>query len=137
MSFKMPEKYRANAKFHTFLNEINNEHNGIFILPVHQKIRLYIIATSPTERIPWEHVSVSVKNHKGYELHRTPTWDEMCKVKSLFWDPEDVVVQFHPAESDYVSDHHYCLHLWRQPGMNFPTPPPEAVGITKGQNLKT
>src|SRR5580658_4748259 len=44
----------------------------------------------------FEHVSVSL-------AHRCPTWEEMCKIKDLFWDDEDVVVQFHPAKSEYVN----------------------------------
>jgi hypothetical protein len=56
----------------------------------------------------WEHVSVSVfPNAK-----RLPTWDEMSVVKDLFWRPNETVVQFHPANSEYVN-HYDCLHLWR------------------------
>jgi hypothetical protein len=54
----------------------------------------------------WEHVSVSLK-------HRTPTWEEMCFIKDLFWGPEEEVVQFHPPRSEYVNCHPHCLHLWR------------------------
>lgn len=72
----------------------------------------------------WEHVSVSVKDSK-----RTPTWDEMCFVKSLWWGPEEVVIQYHPAESEYVNNHPGCLHLWRPIGVELPTPPSIFVGI--------
>jgi len=72
----------------------------------------------------WEHVSVSNR-------HRTPNWQEMCFVKDLFWNDEDWVVQFHPARSQYVNLHPYTLHLWRKPGTEFPTPPPELVGPQK------
>ena len=54
----------------------------------------------------WEHVSVSLHN-------RTPTWDEMCFIKDQFWLPEETVIQFHPAESEYKRVHPYVLHLWR------------------------
>jgi hypothetical protein len=54
----------------------------------------------------WEHVSVSLQD-------RCPTWDEMCKVKDLFWRPDETVLQFHPRESEYVNNHQYCLHLWK------------------------
>lgn len=37
----------------------------------------------------WEHVSVAFAN-------RTPTWDEMSKVKDMFWNEDETVVQFHP-----------------------------------------
>ena len=64
----------------------------------------------------WEHVSVSHKD-------RCPTWEEMCKVKDLFFNPEEVVVQFHPRQSEYVNVHPHCLHLWRKSGEDFDTPP--------------
>lgn len=44
---------------------------------------------------------------------RCPTWEEMCQVKDLFWDDEDVVMQFHVPSKDHVNNHPYCLHLWR------------------------
>lgn len=70
----------------------------------------------------WEHVSVST-------IERCPTWDEMCKVKSLFWDDDDLVVQYHPPASEYVNNHPYTLHLWRKSGRNdfCETPPIEFV----------
>lgn len=58
----------------------------------------------------WEHVSVSV-SRKSDAL---PTWDEMCEIKKLFWAPDETVVQFHPAESEYVNVYN-CLHLWKPP----------------------
>lgn len=63
----------------------------------------------------WEHVSVSTPV-------RTPTWEEMCFVKSLFWDDEDCVMQLHPPRSSYVNNHPYCLHLWRPVSVEIPTP---------------
>ena len=54
----------------------------------------------------WDHVSVSLKT-------RTPTWEEMCHIKSLFFADEEVVMQLHPAKSAYVNYHPFCLHLWR------------------------
>ena len=64
----------------------------------------------------WEHVSVSYKN-------RCPTWEEMCRVKDMFFGPEEVVVQYHPRQSEYVNHHPYCLHLWRKCEEDFETPP--------------
>jgi hypothetical protein len=54
----------------------------------------------------WDHVSVSLST-------RTPTWEEMCWVKNKFFWPNEVVMQLHPAESNYVNNHRFCLHLWR------------------------
>ena len=87
---------------------------------------LRIIATSGTDEIPWEHVSVSLPN-------RCPNWEEMCFVKDLFWEPEETVMQLHPPKSEWINQHPYCLHLWRPfPAIGkIPLPPGIAVGIKK------
>ena len=69
----------------------------------------------------WEHVSVSLPN-------RPPNWQEMCYAKSLFWEDEECVIQFHPPRSRYVNNHPYCLHLWKKRGDDFLMPPPILVG---------
>jgi len=63
----------------------------------------------------WEHVSVSTPR-------RPPNWKEMCFIKDLFWDAEDVVVQFHPPKSVYKNVHPHCLHLWRSTTATIPMP---------------
>jgi hypothetical protein len=73
----------------------------------------------------WEHVSVSARRGKTI---RTPTWREMAYVKAQHWDDEDVVVQFHPRQSEYVNVHPHVLHLWRHPTQAFPCPPSTLVG---------
>ena len=55
----------------------------------------------------WEHVSVKPVNGK------LPTWYDMCFVKDMFWDVEDMVIQIHPPKSEYVNIAENCLHLWR------------------------
>lgn len=52
-----------------------------------------------------------------------PTWEEMCQIKDMFFEPDEWVVQYHPAKEDYVNNYPYCLHLWRPIGKDFPTPP--------------
>ena len=64
----------------------------------------------------WEHVSCSYRK-------RCPTWEEMCKVKDIFFNPEEVAVQYHPRHSEYKNLHPYCLHIWRKAGEDFETPP--------------
>lgn len=64
----------------------------------------------------WDHVSVSHKK-------RCPTWNEMCSIRNIFFDDEDVVLQFHPPKSDYVNVHPFCLHLWRNQDAEIETPP--------------
>ena len=75
--------------------------------------------------LPWEHVSVSAQG-------RCPTWEEMHWVKSLFFEPEECVIQFHPPASVYVNNHPFCLHLWKPVGFVIPLPPTECVGIIGG-----
>lgn len=64
----------------------------------------------------WEHLSVSTP-------HSCPTWDDMCAAKDLFFEKNECCVQYHPAESDYVNYHPYCLHVWRPIIEKLPTPP--------------
>ncbi len=80
----------------------------------------------------WEHVSCHAANRTNKLF--MPTWDEMCWVKAQFWDPEDVVMQLHPAASEAVNTHSKTLHLWRPIGQEIPTPPSILVGI-KGLEL--
>ncbi len=70
----------------------------------------------------WEYVSVSLER-------RTPTWEEMQMVKEWFWGPEEVVMQLHPARSEYVNMHPHCLHLWKPIGVDLPVPPSITVGL--------
>lgn len=82
---------------------------------------LTIMSSDGTEECPWEHVSVS-------NINRCPTWEEMCWVKDLFWEPEETVIQYHPPESTYINQHPHCLHLWKPIGVELPLPPMWAVG---------
>lgn len=76
----------------------------------------------------WDHVSISFAD-------RCPTWEEMCVVKRIFFNPEETVIEYHPAESEYVNDFPYCLHLWRPQEQAIPTPPYWMVGRKKGQRM--
>lgn len=68
----------------------------------------------------WEHISIDGKRN-------TPTWEKMCEIKDLFFDPEEVVVQYHPKKSEYVNLATKCLHLWRPIESEIPCPPPVLV----------
>jgi len=69
----------------------------------------------------WEHVSVSLEK-------RTPSWEEMCWVKDLFWGDDECVIQYHPPRQKYVNLHPNCLHLWKPYRSILPEPPMELVG---------
>lgn len=74
--------------------------------------------------VGWEHLSVSTPT-------RCPTWDEMCKMKEIFWNDDEVCIQFHPKKEDYVNNHSFCLHIWKPIDKEIPTPPSVMVGIRK------
>lgn len=79
----------------------------------------------------WDHVSVA-----PYKRSYTPTWEEMCKLKDMFFHDDEVVVQYHPAKSDYVNNINNCLHLWRPQFEAMPKPPAIMVGLRKGQTFR-
>jgi len=72
----------------------------------------------------FEHLSVSTPA-------RTPTWDEMCKMKEIFWKDDEVCMQIHPKKEEYVNNHNYCLHIWKPIDKEIPMPPSVMVGIRK------
>lgn len=78
----------------------------------------------------WEHVSVS-----PYRRSYTPSWDEMCSLKDMFFYDDEVVVQYHPAKSEYVNNMSNCLHLWRPIDQIMPTPPSIMVGLKTEQSI--
>ena len=80
----------------------------------------------------WEHVSVA-----PMKKHITPSWDDMCRIKDMFFNDDEWVVQFHPAKSEYVNNMPNCLHLWRPLYENLPTPPSWMTGVKVGETLNT
>jgi len=117
MSFRVPEMYRQRSGY--LASTAADGNNGCFFVKTRPgEPPLQIIAS---DGMGWEHVSVSRPD-------RVPNWGEMCRVKSLFWDKTDCVVQYHPPEADYVNNHSRCLHLWRPVGVEIPRPPAFMVG---------
>ena len=110
--FKVPEEHRVlngpmgSAK--------NSGLQGAFIFPhpLTDKVKVICIAAKGEG---WEHVSLRLEVD-GMKL--TPPWDTMALVKDIFWDPEDLVVQFHPPKSDHINNHPNVLHLWRKADTN-------------------
>ena len=115
MSFHVPNEYRLRVGEYGSDDSIGNY--GAFLIP-YESFTMRVLAS---EGLGWEHVSVSLNN-------RCPNWKEMCFIKDLFWDEEDVVIQYHPKKSEYVNLYPNCLHLWRPVNQQIPTPPKELVG---------
>jgi len=72
----------------------------------------------------WEHVSVSL-----CDIGVCPPWEIMCQIKDVFFEPEEVCFQLHPAQSSYVNNHEGCLHIWKPIGKEIPCPPVWMVGV--------
>lgn len=78
----------------------------------------------------WDHVSVC-----PFRKNYTPTWDDMCQLKEIFFRDDEWVCEFHPAKSDYVNNATNCLHLWKPQNEVMPTPPSWMTGAKKGQTI--
>jgi len=79
----------------------------------------------------WEHVSVSPEQKRII-----PSWDDMCKIKEIFFRDDESVIQIHPPKDVYVDNMPNCLHLWRCTYKEMVLPPSCLVGIRKGQSIK-
>lgn len=79
----------------------------------------------------WDHVSVA-----PLKRNKLPTWEQMCKVKELFFKPNEAVIQIHPPVDEYVNNMTNCLHLWRANDKPMLLPPSFMVGFRKGQTME-
>jgi hypothetical protein len=101
---------------------------GAFLIPYKSNlIILEATAAEGTDELTagWEHVSVRARI-KGSKRARCPTWEEMCYIKDLFWEPSETVIQFHPPESKAINMHPSVLHLWK-PNFTIALPPTDLV----------
>ena len=92
------------------------EDGGAFKVPVRTAKATHVLTVIAAYGGGWDHVSASLR-------HRCPTWYEMEKVKNLFFYPEEVCWQVHPAQSNYVNVSQNCLHIWRKQDYVLPMPP--------------
>jgi hypothetical protein len=109
--FSAPEEYRIKNAGRMSTTK-KNGNNGLFVVG-----KLNVLCSDGGG---WDHVSVSLP-------YRTPTWDEMCEIKDLFWSTDETVVQFHPRYKEYVNKHEHRLHLWRDQNLVVSLPPTEFV----------
>jgi hypothetical protein len=96
---------------------------GWFLLPGPCGRELRVLASCGDEElgVDWEHVSVSIPT-------RSPNWEEMCFVKSMFFDSEETVIQIHVPQSQWINNHPHCLHLWRPTKFEIALPPSNTIG---------
>lgn len=112
------EKYRLPKEELRLYGVHGDNGNGCFKVYVNGR-SFYVIASNGGG---WDHLSIHPKNQK-----RCPTWEEMCAIKDMFFDPEECVVQYHPPKSDYVNISQFVLHLWKPTDQEMPRPPVEFV----------
>ena len=80
----------------------------------------------------WDHVSVA-----PFKKRITPSWDDMCMIKDIFFYEHETVVQYHPAKSEYVNNMPNCLHLWRPNKEKMLIPPSVMTGVRDGQSIES
>jgi len=120
--FHAPNKYRI-TNHGRFSSTDADGNNGVFRIPIKDKKGDTTLLCIISDGMGWEHVSTS--HHLII-----PKWEWMCQIKDIFWDEDDVVVQYHPAKKDYINNHPRCLHLWRSIDHPMPSPPSIMVGIS-------
>ena len=113
---RVPEAFRVRTG--PMASDARHGNNGAFRVRLKGGQTFNVIAS---DGAGWEHVSVSRSD-------RCPTWGEMCQVRNMFWAPDAWVIQYHPAATDYVNEHPYCLHMWRPLRADVPKPPTWMVG---------
>lgn len=119
---KFPEQFRLqnSPRLPTQYKTQAGDPFGAFEIPGREACgRVLFCIVADGAETGWDHVSVSIPDRRT----KCPSWEEMCIIKALFWEPSECVVQFHPPESDYVNMHGGCLHLWKQVSAEFPQPP--------------
>ncbi len=98
--------------------------NGMFAIPMPGSFYAQVICS---DGLGWDHVSVCMRSKTDPNKFQTPHWDEMCYIKSLFFENEERAMQIHPRKSEYVNVHNHVLHLWRPQTGDIPMPPMEMV----------
>lgn len=76
----------------------------------------------------WEHCSVA-----PFKRRYIPTWEDMSKLKELFFKDDEAAIQIHPPKAEYINNLPNCLHLWRCTYKEMVLPPSILVGFRKGQ----
>lgn len=118
---KFPEQYRKKNAPKGYYTMHGAPFGAFVITGVEAKGRTLGIIATDGQLTGWDHVSVSLMDFPN----NTPSWEEMCLVKELFWDDSDCVVQYHPPKKENVNIGE-VLHLWKW-NKPFPMPPKECV----------
>ena len=83
----------------------NDEHGGYGIFR-YGSLRNASVIWGRNEGGKYDHVSISPSG-------RTPTWEELCKVKDTFFNDDEECYQIFPKKREHVNLDKNCLHIWR------------------------
>lgn len=105
------DEIKNDTQIQRVVNERGNYIDGYLLLRGQKKVFTFVCSIESN----WEHVSVGIYK----ERRKTPTWEDMCAVKQIFWADNEEVHQIHPTEEHYI--HRVglienILHLWRPLG---------------------
>jgi hypothetical protein len=111
--------------------ELGDDTCGCFFIPrntmLGPAVLIVIFSGGIAGEAEWEHLSAHgrIRSSSGTRPSQfTPSWDDMCFLKDIFWEPEEAVMQLHPPRSQYVNTHKHTLHLWRPwAPVSIPLPP--------------
>lgn len=123
---KFPEQFRYKSPG-TDYESNEGDPFGLFMIPpqkigpkmISRTLQVMAAVESPDKGLEWQYANVSLPKHRL----KNPSWEEMQLVKSLFWEPNEVVVQFHAPSRDRMPELPGCLRLWKPTGLEMPTPP--------------
>lgn len=116
-SFEHLEEFRC--KDYSIWSSEKGDTFGVFIIRIGSYALLCIVGDGHF----WDHVSVTVRDKKGRQIKRLPNYNELCKVKNLFFEDDEIVVHYFVPATDHVNINDWCLHLWKHQQKPFPRPP--------------
>lgn len=117
-------KYRDLAAEMNSFGRPGDERSGVFRININKNQQFLILASTA---MGWEHVSVSIKKASQTIRDRCPTWEEMKKIKEMFFLRDEWAIEYHPAVERNISISNYCLHIWRPQKIDLPIPPESMV----------
>ena len=118
------DEIKKNVRISSVENETFDGFVGVIAMPTW--VGTYICSWGAG----WEHVSI-----RPFKKNVTPSWDDMCRIKDIFWNEDEAVIQVHPDKDNYVDFMENCLHLWKCTYKEMVLPPYCLVGPKRGQSM--
>lgn len=110
---------RDPSEFAKYLIDAPGPDGGAYAVrsPIDHQALLVVVSWG----LGWDHVSVS-------RTTRCPNWNEMTRVKRIFFRDDETAMQLHVPVAEHINYHPYTLHLWRPQHAEIPRPPSILVG---------